>query len=82
MNTAGGYHVARVSVGKRYITFKLHELRYLFYIFSMVRNHLTRYAEDMNDVINYVATTLYSDTYVEPPVNASKQFFIINCLKN
>ena len=38
----------------------------------MVRNQLTRYTEAMHDVTNYVTTALYSDTYVEPPINASK----------
>ena len=72
MNTAGGYRVARASLGKRYISFKLHELLYLFYTFCMVRNQLTRYTETMNYVLNYVPAALYSDTYVQPPINASK----------
>ena len=71
MNTAVGYRVARVSQGKRYICFKLHELRNLSYIFFMVRNLLTRYTESMNDVMNYVTTALYSNKFFEPPINAS-----------
>jgi len=59
-------------LGKGYISFKLPELRYMFYIFYMVRNQLTRYTEGMPDVMTYVTTALYSDKYVEPPVNASK----------
>jgi hypothetical protein len=60
MNTAGGYRVARVSVGKqRYIFFKLHELKYLSYIFFMVRNKLTRYTEALPGVNLYYFSVIF-----------------------
>ena len=52
MNTAGGYRVARVHLGKKWILIKIHELRYLSYIFFMVYNQLIRYPEDLPDVMN------------------------------
>jgi hypothetical protein len=70
MNTAGGYRVAMVSLGKQYIFFKLHEQKYLSYIFFMVRNQLTRYTKALPDVLNYIAPALYSTTYVEPSPTA------------
>lgn len=72
MNTARGYLVARMSLGIQYVFFELHELRYLSYIFLMVRNQLTHYTQAMHDVMNYIATALQSDTYVELSINANK----------
>jgi hypothetical protein len=43
MNTTGNYRVAKVYLGKQFHECKLHELRYLSYIFFMVQNHLTFY---------------------------------------
>ena len=71
MNSAGNYR-AKVFLGKRSVTFKLDELRYLSFIFFMVHNQLIRYTEAMPDVMNYVTSALYSTTYVEPPPNANK----------
>ena len=71
MNSTGSFRVARVTLGKQYISFKLHELRHLSYILFMVISQLTRYTEAMPDV-NYVSAALYLDAYVEPPVNANK----------
>ena len=34
MNTTGSYRVARVTLDKRYLSFKLHELRNLLYTFT------------------------------------------------
>jgi len=59
MNTASGYRVARVSVGKQYIFFKLHELKYLSYIFYMVRNQLTRYTEALHDVMSCYVSIIF-----------------------
>ena len=72
MKSTGSYKFARVYLGTRYISFKVLELRYLSYIYFMVRNQLTRYTEAMADVMNYVTAAIYSDKYVEPPINASK----------
>jgi len=52
MNTAGGYRVARVHLGKKWILIKIHELRYLSCIFFMVYNQLIRYPEALPDVMN------------------------------
>jgi hypothetical protein len=72
MNTSGSYRVAIVSLRKQQIYFKLHELKYLSYIFFMVRNQLTRYTKALPDVLNYIASALYSTTYVEPSPAADK----------
>jgi hypothetical protein len=72
MNTAGGYRVARVSVGKQYIFFKLHELKYLSFIFFMVHNQLLSYTEALSDLMTYVSSALQSSTYVEPSPTANK----------
>jgi hypothetical protein len=72
MYTAGRYRVAIVSLKKRHIFFKLHELMYLSYIFFMVRNQLTRYTKALPDVLNYIASASYSTTYVEPSPAADK----------
>ena len=53
-------------------SFKLCELQHLSDILYMVRNQLIRYTEAMPDVMKYVTVALYSDTYVELSVNASK----------
>jgi len=66
---------------KKSINFKLSELRHLSYIFFMIQNQFYKYTEAMSDVINYVRTAIGSTSYVEPPANASKTFFIISCLK-
>jgi hypothetical protein len=70
-NTAGGYRVARVSLGRQFSYFKLHELKYLSYIFLMV-NQMTRYTEALPDVMTYVMSALYSTTYVELSPTANK----------
>ena len=85
MNTASPYKTAILSVGekkhRRSIFLKLHELRYLSYIFFMVQNQLVKYTEAMPDVMNYVLSAISSTTFVEPPPNANKTFYIINCSK-
>jgi hypothetical protein len=48
----------------------------------MVINQLTRYTEAMPDVMNYVTAALYSDTYVEPSINANGNVLTISCLTN
>ena len=47
----------------------------------MIQNQLYKYTEAMSDFINYVLTAIGSTSYVEPPANASKTFFIFSCLK-
>ena len=53
MNTTGSYRVARVIPDKHYLSFKLHELRNLLYIFYMVRNQLHMYTEALGVVKSY-----------------------------
>jgi len=72
MNSTGSFRVARVYLGKQFISFQLNELRHLSYILFMVIDRLTHYTEALPDVMNYVTAALYSDTYIEPPVNANK----------
>jgi hypothetical protein len=71
MNSTGSFRVARVYLGKQYISFRLDLLRHLSFILFMVINQLTRYTETMSDVMNYVTAALYSDAYVEPSINAN-----------
>jgi hypothetical protein len=59
-------------VDKKWMAFKLEELRYLSYIFFMVHNQLIRYTEAFPDVMNYVLSTLSSTVYIEPPSEANK----------
>ena len=70
------YKSAVVSLGKKRnkksIYFKLHELRYLSYIFFMVQNQLIKYTEAMSDVMNYVLSSIRSNTYVEASSDANK----------
>jgi hypothetical protein len=72
MNTTGSYRVAQVYLGRQYMECKFHELRYLSYIFFMVRNQLTFYMAALNDVIAYVNTAQSSTSFVEPPATANK----------
>jgi len=51
---------------------KLPELRYLAYIFPIVRNQLIIYTEAMADVMTYVLTTVNSSTFVEPSPTANR----------
>jgi hypothetical protein len=72
MNTAGGCRVARVYLGKQFLECKLHELRYLSYIFFMVRNQYTFDLAALNCVLAYVNSAQSSTTYVEPSATAHK----------
>ena len=77
MSTSSIYKTALVSLGskksnKKSMYFKLHELRYLSYIFFIVQNQLIKYTEAMADVMNYILSSLSSINYVDPPSNASK----------
>lgn len=71
MNTTGSYRVARVYLGKQYMSFTLAELRQLSYIMFMIQNQMTFYTAANQDVLAYVNTALGSTTYVEPHANAS-----------
>jgi hypothetical protein len=80
MNTTGSYRFARVHLGRQHMECKLHELRYVSYIFFMVRNQLTFYMAALNDVIAFVHSAQSSTSFVEPPATANKsinyfQFF-------
>jgi hypothetical protein len=71
MNTTGSYRVARVTIGKQYMSFTLDELRHLSYIMYMIRNQMTFYTAALADVIAYVNTAQGSTTYVGPHANAN-----------
>ena len=81
MNTTGSYRVARVYLGKQYMTFTYEELRNLAYIMYMIQNQMTFYIAAMTDVIAYIDTAHSSTTYVEPHSDANKSI-LINCSKN
>ena len=76
MSLSSTYKSAAISLdtkeNKKSIYFKLHELRYTSYIFFMVKNQLIKYIEAMSDVINYVLSSISSNTYVEPSSDANK----------
>jgi hypothetical protein len=79
--TTGGYRVVRVSVDKQYILLKLHGLKYISYIFFMVRNHLNRYTEALPDVLNYITSSYIRLRMSSRRLLLTELFFIINCLK-
>jgi len=65
MSTSSIYKTTVISLGskkknKKSMYFKLHELRYLSYIFFIVQNQLNKYTEAMGDVMNYVLSSLSS----------------------
>jgi len=84
MSSPATYKSAAESLGtnKKSIYFKLHELRYLSYIFFIVQNQLNKYIEAMADVINYVLLTISLNTFVETPSDAIRTFYIISCSEN
>jgi hypothetical protein len=72
MNKTGSHRVVRVYVARQYMEYNLHELRYLSYIFFMIRNQLTFDMAALNDVIAYVNSAQSSTSFVEPPATANK----------
>jgi hypothetical protein len=81
INTAGGYLVARVPLGKQYISFKFHEQKYLSCIFFIVHNQLTGYTETLPDVLNHITSALYSNTQVKPSPTANKAILYYQLFK-
>jgi len=72
MNTTGPYRVARLTLDKHWLSFKLHELRNLLYMFYMITNQLLMYTEALSDVQAYVNAAMASENYVEPVPTASR----------
>jgi len=72
MNTTGSYRVARVYLGKHYLTFTYEELRNLAYIMYMIQNQITFYIAAMTNVMAYIDTVHTSATYLRPPSTADK----------
>jgi hypothetical protein len=70
MHTTGSYRVARVYIGKLYMSFTLDELRHRSYIMYMIRHQMTFYTAANADVITYANTAHGSTTCVEPHANA------------
>jgi len=68
MTTTGSYRVARVYLGKQYLSFTYKELRNLTYIMYMIQNQMTFYIGAMTDVMAYIDTAHSSATYLEPPL--------------
>jgi len=72
LQTKGTYHVARVYLGKKYISLHLTELRYMMYMFHVVHNQQIIYLRTLPDVITYARAAQHSTVYVEPATSASK----------
>jgi len=72
MNGTGSYGVARLTLDKHWISFKVHELRNLQYIFYMIKNQLLMCTEALGDFQAYVNAGMASGNYVEPTPTASK----------
>jgi len=72
MNTTGSYRIARVYLGKQYLSFTYKELRNLAYIMYMIQNQLTLYTAAMTDVIAYIDTAHDSVAFVQPLSTANK----------
>ena len=72
MNTTGSYRIARVHLGKQYLSFTYEELRNLAYNMYAIQNQLTLYTAAMTDVIAYIDTAQDSVTFIEPSSTANK----------
>jgi hypothetical protein len=72
MNSTGSYMVARLTLDKHWISFKLHELRNLLYVFYIITIQLLMNTEALSDVQAYVNAAMASDNYVEPAPTASR----------
>jgi len=72
MNTTGSYRIARVYLGKQYLSFTYGELCNLAYNMYMIQNQLTFYTGAMPDVIAYINTAHDSVTFAETPSTANK----------
>ena len=75
VNSTGLYRVARFTLDKHWILFKLHELRNLLYIFYMITNQLIVYTEELGDVKCYGNAAMASDSYDEPAPTSSRFTF-------
>ena len=82
LQTTGTYHVARVYLGKKYISLHLTELRYMMYMFHVVHNQQIIYLRALPDVINYARAAQLSTVYVEPATSASKSILYPNSMRN
>jgi len=72
LNTTGSSRVARLYMGKQYITLKFQELCYLLNMFYILHKQFNSYITALPDIMTYVISALSSDTYVEPLATASK----------
>ena len=71
-NTTGSYGFARMILDKHWISFNLHELRNLLYIFYIITNQLLTYTDALGDVQSYINVAMAYDSYVETAPTASK----------
>jgi len=62
VNSTGYYRVARFTLDKHWISFKLHELRNLLYMFYMNTNQFLVYTEALGDVEDCVNAALAPDS--------------------
>ena len=72
VNNTGSYRVAKFTLDKHWISFKVHELRNLIHIFYKITNQLIVYTEALGDVQAYFNAAMASDSYVEPFPTSSK----------
>ena len=68
MSTTGSYRIARVYLGKQYLSFTYEELRNLVYIMYMIQNQTTFY------IAAYIDTAHSSATYLAPPSTVDKSY--------
>jgi hypothetical protein len=65
------YGVAKMYLGKHFITFKLNELRYVITLLPFLIDQQNKYILAQNDVVQYTVTALGSTQFVDPPPMAS-----------
>ena len=82
LQTTGTYHVARVYLGKKYISLHFTELRYMMYMFHVVHNQQILYLRALSDVITYARAAQHSTVYVEPATSTNKSILYSNSMKN
>jgi hypothetical protein len=82
LQTTGTYHVDIVYLGKKYISLHLTQLRYMMYMFHVVRYQQIFICVLLSDVITYARAAQHSTVYVEPATSANKSILYPNSMKN
>jgi hypothetical protein len=71
LTTTGYIKVARLYLGKQYMTLKLEELHYIEDMFCIIHNQQILYFLALPDVLSCVTAAQSSPKYIEPHINAS-----------